>query len=447
MPVRTDPLDRSGRASAPASRVSQRSTWSASGAAWLTGHADGPPLGGPDALVDLVAATHRRLVDAVGAWQGPGVRDGQAALAVIDPMALLGERAALGGLQRQGRTSCGGSTRLYEAADGWMAVALPRASDLELVPAWLGAELTGWSCDPTELDVGRLGEAIRARSCTELAARAALVGLAAGAIGEVGRDVAPARDGHLAHRSSRVRPAVGGRHRRERPLVVDLAALWAGPLCSHLLAAAGADVVKVESVRRPDGMRSDRTGLFDLLTAGKRSVAVDFTTGEGREQLGALLRAADIVVEGSRPRALRQLGIDPDELVAGGGPTVWVSITAHGRTGDAAARIGFGDDAAVAGGLVAWDRSERPCFLADAVADPLTGLVAAAAAAEAWASGGNWLVDVALARVAASAAVGTAHPAPELDEAEVARPRARPITGVAPQLGEHTAAVLAEVAG
>jgi hypothetical protein len=64
----------------------------------------------------------------------------------------------------------------------------------------------------------------------------------------------------------------------------------------------------------------------------------------------------------------------------------------------------FGDDAAAAGGLVVWD-DEGPCFCADAVADPLTGLLAATAASIVLATGGRRLVDVALARTAAAVAV------------------------------------------
>ena len=64
--------------------------------------------------------------------------------------------------------------------------------------------------------------------------------------------------------------------------------------------------------------------------------------------------------------------------------------------------------AAVAGGLVAGD-DRGPCFLADAVVDPLCGLVAAAAVLEALVTGGRWLLSVALAPLAAAVAVGCIH--------------------------------------
>jgi crotonobetainyl-CoA:carnitine CoA-transferase CaiB-like acyl-CoA transferase len=187
------------------------------------------------------------------------------------------------------------------------------------------------------------------------------------------------------------------------------------------LVAAGARVVKVESTTRPDGARRGSTAFFELLHAGKESATVDLTRDGGRRDLASLVAGADIVLEGSRPRALEQLGIHRAELLLDGGPQVWVSITGHGRVGAARDRVGFGDDAAVGGGLVVWDE-EGPCFCADAVADPSTGLTAAAAVADALTLGGRWTIDVALASVAAHLAGPTLPVPPGLDAAP---PRAR----------------------
>jgi crotonobetainyl-CoA:carnitine CoA-transferase CaiB-like acyl-CoA transferase len=123
------------------------------------------------------------------------------------------------------------------------------------------------------------------------------------------------------------------------------------------------------------------------------------------------------------------------------GPRLWVSITAYGRRGASGARVGFGDDAAAAGGLVAWSRDE-PVFCSDAVADPLTGLTAAARALQALQDGGRWLLDVAMAGVAASCA-GPTLPVPE--KLEPAPPSARQPVATAPAFGADTAAVLAEL--
>jgi hypothetical protein len=103
--------------------------------------------------------------------------------------------------------------------------------------------------------------------------------------------------------------------------------------------------------------------------------------------------------------------------------------------------VGFGDVAAVAGGLVAVDRA-GPCFVADAVADPLAGLITAAATLEALASAGHWLIDAAMAPMAASAA----GPLFDATGAHAQPPRARETARPAPAWGSDTAAVLGELA-
>ncbi|MEJ0046865.1 MAG: CoA transferase [Rhodospirillales bacterium] len=193
---------------------------------------------------------------------------------------------------------------------------------------------------------------------------------------------------------------------RRPAVVVDLSSLWAGPLAGALLLRAGAEVIKVESVARPDGARRGHSGFFDRLNGGKRCVALDFADARGLAALRALLRHADIVIEGSRPRALRQMGIVAEEFLAERPELVWVSVTAYGRDATVGEWVGFGDDAAVAAGL-----SQRMAetygqmlFVGDAVADPLTGLQAAVAALAAWRQGRGGLVALSLAGVAARAA-------------------------------------------
>jgi crotonobetainyl-CoA:carnitine CoA-transferase CaiB-like acyl-CoA transferase len=223
-------------------------------------------------------------------------------------------------------------------------------------------------------------------------------------------------------------------------LVVDLSALWAGPLCGDLLAATGATVIKVESPTRPDGARRGPAAFFDVLNGQKRSVSLDFGRDEDVETLHALIRRADVVIEASRPRALEQLGVRADEVVRGGGPQIWIAITGYGRA-DARARVAFGDDAAAAGGLVVW-HDGAALFCADAIADPVTGLTAANACLDALASGGRWLLDVSMAGVCAELAGPTLPASPDV---EIAPPRARPAARVASELGADTAQVLAEL--
>jgi crotonobetainyl-CoA:carnitine CoA-transferase CaiB-like acyl-CoA transferase len=113
-----------------------------------------------------------------------------------------------------------------------------------------------------------------------------------------------------------------------------------------------------------------------------------------------LVHGADLVLESARPRALPQAGLDREAIAAATG-CVWVSITGHGL--DGGERAAFGDDAAVAGGLVGWDL-DGPVFCGDALADPVTGLLAAVGALEGLRRGGPWIVDAGLAPCAAELA-------------------------------------------
>jgi CoA-transferase family III len=414
----------------------EAAAWAASGAMFLTGRPDEAPLLPP---VGFVA----RLRSVGDALARSSVALGRRV--DVDVLALLGERAALAGLRRGGDVNCGGSARLLRTADGWLAVNLPRPEDRDLLPAWLA----GLTSDPT-----MLADAVATSSAESLAERAQVLGLPVAAL-PCRPLVVPTAAGPLAGLPVTAAP-IGAAEAEPGPgaqdlLVADLSSLWAGPLCTHLLQQAGARVVKVESVHRPDGARFGPAAFFDLLHAGQEAVAFDFREVDGRAALRRLLEAADVVVEGSRPRALEQLGINAEALltgaaIGGSGPRVWVSITGYGRAAPGGDRVAFGDDAAVAGGLVAWDDA-GPCFCADAVADPCAGLVAAAAVLGALAAGGRWLLDVSMRDVAAhlagSRSVPSAAPAPPGFVAEA--PRARPAGGRGPRLGEHTEAVLAEI--
>jgi hypothetical protein len=403
----------------------------------LSGPADGPPRLAPGPLASCArgAAAALAALDEGGHWGD------------LDAPALLGERAAIFGLERHGTTSPGGSCRLLRAADGWIALNLARPDDHSLLPAWLG---DGVADDPWAF----VEERIAGRPAAEVIERGRLLGLPVAFAAEPPRTPPPwfrvAASGPRARRDA-----------AERPLVVDLSSLWAGPLCTQLISRAGARVVKVESLRRPDGARAGATAFFDLLNAGKASVALDFGKASGRATLRALVERADIVVESARPRALEQLGIIASELVARRPGLSWISITGYGRSEPNANWVAFGDDAAVAAGLAAatGDPAGPPLFCGDAIADPLTGLHAALAARAAFLGGGGKLIDLSLRDVAAHALCFDANaPAATLRAAgdgwevmangsrePVAAPRARTATAAAAELGRDTALVLREL--
>lgn len=367
--------------------------WAASGAMALTGRPSGPPLAAPGTAATLIRHTLERIADLTR--ERTGVTPG------LPGIELLGERAAVAGLARRGPWSCGGAFRTLPTADGWWGLSLPRPDDMALVPALIEAEVDG---APWEV-VARWA----AETTTDAAvARSRLLGLACAPVRP------PTQSGHtpssseLSESGDRAPVLIreGGRRPRlrGRPRVVDLTCLWAGPLCAHLLGLGDADVVKVESIARPDGARAGPAAFFDCLHVGHPMVALDFQDRGDLARLADLVGDADLVLESSRPRALRQLGLDSDAFVDAG--TSWLSITGYGRDRNV---IGFGDDVASGAGHVVWDEGEPlPC--GDALADPLAGVCAAEAAAETLLADRARLIDVSMHHVARGAATGAAEP-------------------------------------
>ena len=186
--------------------------------------------------------------------------------------------------------------------------------------------------------------------------------------------------------------------------MLDLSSLWAGPLCGSLLAQAGFAVTKLESRGRPDVLREAAPAMFEQLNGGKVHAILDFADPADLTRLAGLISDADVVISSARPRAFEQLGLPPAWAFTGNPHLVWVAVTGYGWVGEGAGRVAFGDDAAAAGGLVRWTAKGEPRFLGDALADPLTGLFAAAGAFKALAAGGGVLVDAAMAPTAARAA-------------------------------------------
>lgn len=396
--------------------------WALSGAMWLSGHPQHPPRACPAPLAAC----------AQGVWLALASLFPSHLNVAFDACRLLGERAAIAGLERNGRRSAGGSCRLLEVADGTLALNLSREADWELLPAWLQQQ---------QVTESSLAEQLLEYPLAELVDRAHVLGLAAAALQP------PPAVGGWYQRHAVGRPVAAG---RVAPLVLDLSALWAGPLCGQLLAQCGARVIKVESLSRPDGARSGPQDFFHLMNTGKESVALELRSGSGRRQLLALLQAADIVIESSRPRALEQMGIDAQALVRDNPGKVWLSLTGYGRQSPMREWIAYGDDAGIAAGLgwlMGGDRGD-PVFAGDAIADPLSGLHAALLAAASWRRGGGELLDVPLVSVVAHCAARRGRSeSPAAIDFPPALPQARPAANPAVELGADTDRVLAEFGG
>jgi crotonobetainyl-CoA:carnitine CoA-transferase CaiB-like acyl-CoA transferase len=179
--------------------------------------------------------------------------------------------------------------------------------------------------------------------------------LPAPCLGEhAGRVEWSARDGEKVRSDGR--PLAGLR-------VIDVTGFWAGPAGTQLFAAFGADVIKVESTQRPDGMRFTSTrspavdrwwewgAVFQGANAGKRGITLDLTKVEGRETLLALVARADVLIENYSPRVLDNFGITRDILCDVNPRVTLVRMPAFGLDGPWRDRTGFAQTMEQATGL------------------------------------------------------------------------------------------------
>jgi crotonobetainyl-CoA:carnitine CoA-transferase CaiB-like acyl-CoA transferase len=159
-----------------------------------------------------------------------------------------------------------------------------------------------------------------------------------------------------------------------RPLegvrVVAFVAFWAGPFVASYLAALGADVVKVESIQRPDGMRFaggvklddplmyEWSGVSHGANAGLRAVTLDLERPEGRDLALRLVAGADLVVDNFSPRVLDGFGLGEADLRSVRPDVVIGRMPAFGLDGPWRDRGGFAMTVEQASGL-AW-RTGRP---------------------------------------------------------------------------------------
>lgn len=332
---------------------------------------------------DIAHSAHQAL-DALRTLYGKPLLPGMTA------SHLLSQRATLMGLKPEGQRSANGCCHLWPCKDGqWIALNLSRPQDWALLPAL-------FQQDKSLTQLPEIAKQIAQQTADTLISQGRMLGLAI-AIAQF-QPPAPTRPWFniAATGPSCQQTSVA-------PRILDLSVLWAGPLCSHLLQQCGAHVTKVESVRRPDGARlNQRPGAEDFyrqLNDGKQLCVLDFNSAKDLQQLNKLIKQADIIIEGSRPRALQQLGIYAEEIVSVTPGKIWISITGYGRSEPEANWIGYGDDAAASAGLCHWENG-KPAFWGDAIADPLTGLHAALAAYTCWQKGQAALLDINLHNVA-----------------------------------------------
>ena len=176
-----------------------------------------------------------------------------------------------------------------------------------------------------------------------------------------------------------------------RPLtglrVLDLTNFWAGPIATQLLASLGADVIRIESIQRPDPQRFntrvprteaqwyETASVFVAPNLAKRGITVNLTDERGRAVFERLLVGADLVVENYTPRVLENFGLTYERIAAVNPRVILVRMPAFGLDGPWRDRPGFAQTVSQAGGI-SWTTGSiaGDPMNPGAVCDPMSGL-------------------------------------------------------------------------
>ncbi|MGO4443399.1 CoA transferase [Mycobacterium sp. 2YAF39] len=175
--------------------------------------------------------------------------------------------------------------------------------------------------------------------------------------------------------------------------VADFTAFWAGPAATQVLATLGADVIKVEGVRRPDGMRFaggrgpdwdqwwEWGPVFLCTNTNKKGISLELSTQQGRQAALELIAHCDLVIENFSPRVMANFDLEWNVVHAANPRATMVRMPAFGLDGPWRDRVGFAQTMEQASGM-AWmtGPADGPPIIPRGVCDPLAGLHAAFAA-------------------------------------------------------------------
>ena len=220
--------------------------------------------------------------------------------------------------------------------------------------------------------------------------------------------------------------------------VLDLTTFWAGAYLTCYLGAFGAEIVKVESIQRPDGFRYsgawahegeqwyERSGMWQATNLDKRDITLDLTSEQGRDLIRRLVREADVVVENFSPRVIEQFGLDYESLVELKRDVILVRMPGFGLSGPWREYVGWALNFEQTSGMAAVTgyADGPPCTL-QGPADPIVGVHAGvgllAALEHRRRTGEGQLIEIAQVEVTACV---TAEPVIDYTMNGVVQPRA-----------------------
>ncbi|QLL06300.1 CaiB/BaiF CoA transferase family protein [Mycobacterium vicinigordonae] len=219
--------------------------------------------------------------------------------------------------------------------------------------------------------------------------------------------------------------------------VLDLTTFWAGAYLTCYLGALGADIVKVESIQRPDGHRYsgaypfegddwyERSALWQATNLNKRDLTLDLSSQRGRDIVHRLAAQADVVVENFSPRVVEQFGLDYESLVKLNPDVIAVRMPGFGLEGPWRDYVGWALNIEQTSGMTAaTGYADGPPCNVQGPADPIVGVHAGVALLAALdhrrRTGEGGLIEIAQIEVAACV---TAEPVIEYSMNGVVRPR------------------------
>lgn len=167
--------------------------------------------------------------------------------------------------------------------------------------------------------------------------------------------------------------------------ILDLTRVLSGPYCTMLAADMGARVIKIEHPTRGDDTRAwgppfleGESAYYLSINRNKESVALDYSTPDGRAVLDALIAKADVIVENFRPGTLDARGLEYAALAEKHPRLIYVSISGFGHTGPRRQEAGYDAMMQAEGGLMSITGTPdgSPVRLGVAVADIAAGMFA-----------------------------------------------------------------------
>jgi alpha-methylacyl-CoA racemase len=139
--------------------------------------------------------------------------------------------------------------------------------------------------------------------------------------------------------------------------IIEIAGIGPGPFAAMMLADMGAEVIRVERAQAVRGPAPDTPG-FDVLTRGRRNIALDLKHPDGVEALLRLVESADALLEGFRPGVMERLGVGPDVCLERNPRLVFGRMTGWGQDGPYAHAAGHDINyIALAGALAHFGRA------------------------------------------------------------------------------------------